>query len=519
MKTEATPLPDDTQALKSIIAERDARIEHLEERLAVLEKMIFGPKSEKRRRDESEGVQLSLFNEAEAIVAEKEIEQQVPAHTRAKPKRKPLPDDLPRVEIVHDIAEEEKVCACGAALSRIGDETSEKLDIIPAKIQVIRHIRPKYACKSCQGVEGKGPTIVIAPPPLAMIPKGIASEGLLAHIAVSKYSDALPLYRQEKMFERIGVDLSRQTMAGWMVMAAGRCAPLMDLLEGELLSGPLVNADETPIQVMNELGRENTTRSFMWVFRGGDPLKPVVFFRYHPTRSGEVPRQILSGYKGFVQTDAFSAYEGLERDLPGVKLVGCFAHVRRNFLRVVDAKGKNARPGSAETALGYVRKLYAIEKTVRASGLSPPEMLAVRKEKAGAVLEEFKAWLDKRASLSPPKGLLGNAINYALKHWPKLVRYLEDGNITPDNNLAENAIRPFVVGRKNWLFAGHPNGAQASATLYSLIETAKACGLEPWAYLRFLFEKIPHAKSECDWRQLLPQRLTPEPLTGSISDL
>ena len=203
-----------------------------------------------------------------------------------------------------------------------------------------------------------------------------------------------------------------------------------------------------------------------------------------------------------------------------VRLVGCFAHVRRNFVRVVDARGKGAgKTGSAEVALEYIRKLYAIERVARKQGLSAPELCEFRRGKAEGVLSEFKAWIDNRIRLTPPKGLLGKALGYALNHWPKLIRYLENGHITPDNNAAENAIRPFVVGRKNWLFAGHPNGAHAGATLFSLIETAKACGLEPYRYLRFLFEKLPLAQTVEDHEALLPQRLAPEQLTLSLTYL
>ncbi len=515
-------LPNNSEELKAIILNKDEIIsskdEHitiLEEQIRVLKKAIFGSKSEKHRPDEGEGgAQLHLFNEAEALVEEKkeEVPVVVPEHARQRPRRKPLPENLPRIEVIEDIEESEKVCACGAKLSRIGEDISEKLDIIPAKIQVIRTIRPKYACKSCEGVESDGPTVKIAPPPAQIIPKGIATPGLLAHVAVSKYADALPLYRQEKIFERIGVDISRSTMAGWMVMVAQGSKPVIDLLYSGLHSGPLINVDETPVQVLNEPGRANTTKSYMWVFRGGPPDKPVVLFKYSETRSGEVPRDVLAGYSGYCQTDAFSGYDGLEAAHPGIMLVGCFAHVRRNFVKVIDARGKAAKdkPGSAEVALKYIGQLYKIEKFARERELAPDGIVSLRKEKAVPVLEEFKAWMDKRLSQTPPKGLLGQALSYAITRWHKLIRYTENGYITPDNNAAENALRPFVVGRKNWLFAGHPNGAHAAATLYSLIETAKACGLDPYQYFRFLFSKLPYAQTEQDYRALLPQNLTPE---------
>lgn len=512
MTTNTPKLPKTLEELEAIIEPYESRIEYLEQRLNILEKMIFAPKSEKRHPDEDEGGrQLHLFNEAEELT-ENTVEKPVtiPEHTRQKPKRKPLPADLPRIEVIQDIEESEKVCQCGAPLSRIGEDVCEKLDIIPARVQVIRIIRPKYACKGCEGVESEGPTVKIAPPAPQIIPKGIATPGLVAHVAVSKYADALPLYRQEKIFERCGIDLSRSTMAGWMVTAAQSCRPVMELLQKKLCAGPLINVDETPVQVMKEPGRENTTKSYMWVFRGGPPEKPVVLFRYSPTRSGEVPRQVLQGYRGYCQTDAFSGYDGLEEAIEGLELVGCFVHARRNFVKVSDARGKGARKktGSAEVALGYIGKLYRIENAAREAELSPEQIQRFRIERAEPVLAEFKAWLGKRQDQTPPKGLLGMAINYTLSRWSKLVRYLENGYITPDNNAAENAIRPFVVGRKNWLFAGSPSGAEASATLYSLIETAKACGLDPYQYLRTLFEKLPYASTEAEYSALLPQDIT-----------
>jgi len=516
--TNTLILPKTTEELKAIIEPYELKIEYLEERIRILEKVIFAPKSEKRHVDEGEGgQQLHIFNEAEALVEEKTKQERVtiPEHERQRARRKPLPPDLPRIEVIEDIDESEKVCACGAELVRIGEETCEKLDIIPAKIQVVRIIRPKYACKNCEGVESEGPTVQIAPPPPQIIPKGIATPGLVAHIAVSKYVDALPLYRQEKIFARYGIELTRSTMAGWIVKAAECCNPLINLLYKELHSGPLVNVDETPLQVLNEPGRANTTKSYMWVFRGGLPDKPVILFKYSETRSGEVPREVLAGYRGYCQTDGFSGYDALEASNPGIRMVGCFSHTRRNFVKVIDARGKSAKnkPGSAEVALDYIGQLYKIEKIARQKELSPEEIVCLRKEKAVPVLEELKAWMDKRVDQTPPKGLLGQALNYALTRWHKLIRYTENGLISPDNNLVENDIRPFAVGRRNWLFAGHPNGAHAAATLYSLIATAKACGLDPYEYFRFLFSKIPYAKTEADYMALMPQNLTPEILS------
>ena len=468
MNLNLSKLPDDASVLKEFICSladshmelenknqtSRARINYLEERIRLLQNELFGRKTEKRQPPETDQVQLGLFDEPDLPEPEKADTITVPAHTRKKRGRKPLPADLPRIDVIHDIEESKKVCACGCQLSRIGQEVSEKLDIIPAKMRVIRHIRYKYACKNCEGVEDEGPTVKIAPLPVQFIPKGIATPGLVSQILVSKFEDALPFYRQEKIFARLGVDIPRSSMCGWAMKAAEYCDFIMELLHRKILFGPLINIDETPVQVLKEPGRSNTKKSYMWVFRGGSPDKPVLIYQYHPTRSGKVPNEFLKDYQGYIQTDAYAGYDALGRR-PGIYHVGCWAHARRKFMEVVKA-------GSG-------------------------------------------------------KGLLGKAVSYTLKNWPLLVRYLEKGYITPDNNAAENAIRPFVVGRKNWLFSGHPNGASASSCLYSLIETAKACGLKPYDYLRYLFDSIPFAKTESDYEKLLPQNLTPEEIENFTS--
>ena len=295
MNIDATTLPEDHDALKAMIIEfakneasYQKRIEHLEERIRLLTNEIFGRKSEKHVPEPDQN-QLSLFAQAEPEPEPIIEEVTVPEHTRKKRGRKPLPKDLPVKEVIHDIAEDEKTCGCGAHMTRCGEEVSQKLDIIPAKMEVIRHIRYKYACKSCQGVEDDGPTIRIAPVPPHLIPKGIATPGLVAHILVSKFEDALPFYRQEKIFDRLGVEIPRATMCGWAIKVADQCKVLLQMIGNGIRSGPLINIDETPFQVMNEQGRANTTKSHMWVFRGGPPGKIAVLHLYHPTRSGDVP--------------------------------------------------------------------------------------------------------------------------------------------------------------------------------------------------------------------------------------
>jgi transposase len=517
MNLKVNNLPEDPAALKQIVAEligeyqrSQEKIQHLEEYVRLLQKEIFGRKSEKHPLP-PDGDQLLLFDPPaeDTYQARDEAEIPVAGHVRKKRGRKPLPADLPRVDVIHDLAESEKRCPCGCDLKRIGEEVSEKLDYVPATLQVERHIRYKYACPDCEGVEDDGPTVKIAPVPPQLIEKSIATGGLLAHIVCSKFEDALPLYRQEKMFARLGVELPRSTMCTWLFKVAEKHRRLTALLLGEIRSGPVVNADETTIQVLQEPARADTSKSYMWLFRGGDPEHPSLVFQYHPTRSGQVPLEVLSGYRGYVQCDAYNGYEALGRE-KGVTLVGCWAHARRTFDKVIKARRGKKKLGTAETAIAYIGKLYQIEKKARELELDAAGICHLRRLEAAPVLDEFKEWLETKAPLTPPKGLLGKAIHYTLNNWDRLVRYLEDGRLRPDNNLAENAIRPFVVGRKNWLFAGHPNGADAAAFYYSLIETAKANGLKPYDYLRYLFDRLPLAETDEDYRKLLPQYLNPE---------
>ncbi|MGD9660562.1 MAG: IS66 family transposase [Porticoccaceae bacterium] len=496
-------------------ADQQQHIAQLEQRIRLLNLIIYGPKSEKKPRT-GQAQQLSLFDEAEQTAEEHKPqtfeEACAPAGTRRKRGRRPIPADLPRVEIIHDLPESEKACPCGAVLVRIGEEVSEKLDIVPAKIQVVRHIRPKYACRTCEGVEDDGPTVKTAPMPPQIIPQGIVTPGLLAHVAVAKYADALPLYRQEDQFARLGLDISRGTLAGWMIRVAKACEPLIDMAIAEIRSGPIVNMDETTVQVLAEPGRANTSKSFMWVARGGIPEKPVVLFRYHPTRAGSVAAEILGDFKGYLQTDGYSGYEALgERE--GLRHLGCLAHVRRKFVEIEKSAGKKAKGGTAHAVLDLIGKLYGVERQAEKQKLDPEQTKALRVEQSRPILDKLKALLDARVATTPPKSLLGKAIGYALKQWERLVVYLEDGRLRPDNNLAENAIRPFAVGRKNWLFSGHPRGADASAAIYSLIETAKANGLEPYRYLRHLFEHLPAATTDAQRNALLPQHINPQNLT------
>jgi transposase len=517
MRLELESLPENESISKQQVLALVGRIEekhqlqidYLEEQLRLLRNELFGRKSEKPIREDRD--QLRLFAQSDApLPSEPDAEEEqicISSHSRKKRGRKPLPEHLPRVDIIHDLDAADKMCACGHQMSRIGQDECEKLDYIPAKIQVERHIRYKYACKHCEGVESDGATVKIAPPPAQLIPKSNATPGLLAHIFTAKFADALPLYRQQKIFARLGLHLPRSTMANWGIEASVRCRPLIDLLQQEIRGGPLINVDETVLQVLKEPGRRNTSTSYMWLYRGGPPNKSALVYQYAPSRSGQVAEAFVGDYQGFIQSDAFAGYERFEKK-PGIRLMGCWAHARRKFVAVVKAKKKirskrkNTR-SLADEAVTFIGQLYRIEKQAREHELSSEQIGRLRQAEAQPVLEQFKQWLDAKAALVPPKSLLGKAIAYSLNNWQRLIVYVEDGRLKPDNNAAENAIRPFVVGRKNWLFAGHPRGAEASATFFSLIETAKANGLEPYAYLKHVFEQLP-LTNEKDYPKLLP---------------
>ncbi len=522
MYLELESLPDNESISKQqvlalvghIEEKHQAQIDYLEEQLRLLRNELFGRKSEKPTREDRD--QLLLFAPSDAPVPSdpdtEEEQVSVSSHSRKKRGRKPLPEHLPRVDVIHDLNEEDKMCGCGHLMSRIGQDECEKLDYIPAKVQVERHIRYKYACKHCEGVESDGPTIKIAPLPAQLLPKSNATAGLLAHIFTSKFTDALPLYRQQKIFARIGLDLSRSTMANWGIETACRCRLLIDLLAQEIRGGPLINVDETTLQVLKEPGRRNTSKSYMWLYRGGPIDKPALVSQYAPSRSGQIAEDVIGDYQGFIQSDAFAGYDRFEKK-PGIRLMGCWAHARRKFVAVVKAKkkirSKRNPKGLADEAVAFISRLYRIEKQAREQKLSFDQIGKLRQEKALPVLKQFKQWLDDKKPIEPPKSLLGKAIGYSLDNWQRLIVYVEDGRLKPDNNAAENAIRPFVVGRKNWLFAGHPRGAESGATFFSLIETAKANGLEPYAYLKYVFEKLP-LTDEKNYPKLLPGNIDPE---------
>lgn len=499
-----------TQEKNQLNAEKEKlseKVIRIEERLKLFQIQMYGRKSEKISKEDA--LQMRLFDELEMILEEPEPKASetttIKEHTRKRGGRKKLPDHLERRDEVHDLSTEEKTCECGCLKKRIGEEITEKLEVIPPDVFVRRIVRPKYACKSCaESGDEERKAITIAPLPPQIIPKSYASPSLLAFMFTAKFEDALPFYRQEKQFARLNILIDRKNLSNWAIKVAAACEKIEELLWQEVLSGPVIQVDETPVQVLSELNRKDTSLSYMWVFRGGPPEKPIILYKYHPTRSKEIPELYLCDYQGFLQTDGYAAYDALgSKD--GIRHTTCWAHTRRYFNQARKASKKNSTAGKG---LEKIRKLYKIEKELRAQNLSAQEFQKKRAELVQPVFDDLKAWLDSTNGKVPPKSLTGKAITYALNQWHKLIRYIESPYLTPDTNHVENAIRPFTVGRKNWLFAGSPRGAFASAMLYSLIQTAKASDLNPYLYLKYIFEKSPDAKSKDDVKSLLPQNLT-----------
>jgi transposase len=466
---------------------------------------------------------MGLFNEAETLcdeaADEEEVGIEVPAHTRRKRGgRRPLPAFLPRVEILHDLTEDEKVCGNDPSHSLvvIGEDRLEQLDFIPATARVKVHVRPKYACPKCKdGVE-------TAPMPPQPIPKSMATPSLLAQVAVSKYVDGAPLYRQEAMFRRIGVDLSRATLASWMIKMGELTQPLMNRFLQYIRDCDYVLADESPFQVLKEDCKLATTSSYLWALRGGEAARPLLYYEYAPTREAEVINRMLDGFQGYLQTDGYSGYDALGEQL-GINHVGCFAHARRKFDEALRGKSKNKKKSSgakqslARQGLSKISKLYEYERLWRDA--TPEERYAHRQEKTKAKLEELHLWCLASIGRVSPKSLTGKALTYLKNQWPKLERILDDGRIALDTNAIERCIRPFAIGRKNWLFADTPKGATASANLYSLVETAKANGHDPWLYLEAIFEKLPAATSDDDIDALLPWRIELRAVQGDAARL
>ena len=496
-------------------AQFDARVQALYEQIRLARQRMFG------RSSESHSGQGWLFNEAEAEADATDVpeasdtadqrlvsgqdcaaptmqgaESAKPGVQKARGKRRPLPAELPRIDLFHEIPETERQCACGALMKPIAEDISEQIDIVPMQIRVLRHHRKRYAC-TCGTCAPR-----TAPPAPQVLPKSMASSDLLAMLLTTKYVDGLPLARFEYVLARSGIIVPRHTLARWVIGCAKALQPVVNLLRDSLLEQDLIYMDETSIQVLKEANRAPSTQSYMWVQRGGPPEREVILFDYDPSRAGTVPLRLLADWQGYLMTDGYEGYAGIAAQA-GVTHLACWVHARRYFVDALKVQG-NPKQGRAHQALAYIAQLYAIEKQIR--GASPADRVRARQTQSRAVLESLRTWLNETLPGTPPKSALGQALAYLHKYWHRLIRYIERADLPIDNNPAENAIRPFVVGRKAWLFSDTTAGAHASALIYSLIETAKANGLDPYTWLRHVLQHIPNATTLEHYEALLPWR-------------
>ncbi len=468
-------------AMKALVAGLYAQIEHLKLVIAKLRRMQFGRKSEKVSRH-IEQLELQLEGLA-AAVAEPARAVQEPAAEEASPattgKRRSLPEHLRRE--VHTHLPEEKSCpSCGGTMRKFGEDVSEMLEYIPASFLVIRHVRPKLSCACCS-------CVVQAPAPARPVDRGLAGPGLLAHVLTAKFADHLPLYRQSQMYAREGVDLDRSTLAKWVGEASALMEPLVEALRRYVMATDKLHGDDTPLPVLAP-GNGKTKTARFWTYvrdsrPSGDAAPPAVWFTYSPDRKGEHPQRHLANFRGVLQADAYAGFNKLYED-GAIQEAPCMAHIRRKFFDVMEA----TQSAIATEAVERIAPLYKIEEEIR--GRSPDERRAVRNAKARPLLESMRDWLEASLSKLPRKSETAAAIHYALGRWDALIRYLDDGRIELDNLIAERALRPVAVGRRNYLFAGSDNGGRRAAIVYSLIGSAKMNGLDPEAYLRHVLGRI-----------------------------
>ena len=485
-------------AAKDVIIENNKLIiEQLQEALKIALARQYG-RSAERYVDPN---QIDLFDEAETgVIIDNDSGEviNVPGHTRTKKrgKRQPLPDYLPREIVEHQLPDSELILPNGLRYEIIGKEESEQLDVIPQDVRVIKHVRYKYAVK---GYEEYG--VKTAAIKGQAIPKSIASNGLLAHIVQAKYSYHLPLYRQQRIWRELEVDLSRASMCRWMIVLGEKVTPVVDDIMAQIKQLPYIQADETPVTVLKD--KDNLAGShqgYMWVYNNTEGC----VYKYG-SRAGAHVKSELDDYQGYVQSDAYAGYDILfGKDSHRIN-VGCWAHARRKYMDVIKALGKNAPKGVAHGIVELIAKLYAIESWAVKGSLTNQELKEQRQLKAKPILDTIKNRLDDIIHRTPPKGLLGKAIGYTLNNWKSLSVYVEEGYIPIDNNAAENKIRPFAVGRKNWLFTGHSESAQASANLFTLVENAKLYNLKVFDYLQYVFDRIGDAKTDKDYERLTPK--------------
>lgn len=493
-------LPDDIDALKAIIAMMEDRNTRLERLVEAFRQAMFGRKSEKLDPDQFELTLEDVEAGIAGIEAEKEACDVTPSASRKAPRpvnRGSLPKHLPRIDIV--VEPEEASCACGGAMHVIGEDVSERLDVIPTQFRVIVTRRPKYGCRSCET------GVVQAPAPARLIQGGLPTEAMVANVLVSKYADHLPLYRQAQIYRRQGIDLDRSTLAHWVGRAAFELKPIFKRLVIELKQSTKLFMDETRAPVLDP-GRRRTKTGYFWALArderpwgGTDP--PGVAYCYAPGRGGEHAEAFLKGFSGVLQVDGYSGYNRLtraDRECGPLRLAYCWAHARQKLHEI--AKSKSAP--IAEDGLRRIAEIYRIEAGIR--GLSAEARLAIRRARSTPLVDAFGDWVEEHRARVSAKSPLGEALRYIFKLWDGLRLFLEDGRVELDSNAVERAIRPIALNRKNALFAGHDVGAENWGVIASLIETAKLNAVEPHAYLAQTLEALVNGHRQSNIQALLP---------------
>ncbi|TCW78862.1 IS66 family transposase [Burkholderia sp. SRS-46] len=472
---------------------RQTRIDQLTHELSVLKRLQFGKRSERLDAE-----QMSLLDEAidaDLAALEAELEQLRPAtpaaEERQKPKRALLPPNLPRTDVHHE--PEDTTCPCGCQRERVGEDISEKLDYAPGVFTVERHIRGKWACRHCG-------TLIQAPVSPHVIDKGIPTTGLLAQVLVAKYGDHLPLYRQERIFARAGLAIPQSTLGAWVGVCGVRLQPLVDALREALLQQDVLHADETPVQMLAP-GKGKTHRAYLWAYSTTPfaDLKTVVY-DFADSRAGEHARKFLGAWCGKLMCDDYSGYKA-SFEL-GITEIGCVAHARRKFYEL----HVNHQSQIAEQALKYFGALYDVERDV--AELKPDRRQAIRRQRSRPVADALHAWMVTQRKLVAEGSAIAKALDYSLKRWEALMRYLDDGRVPIDNNWLENQIRPWATGRSNWLFAGSLRAGQRAAAIMSLIRSAQLNGHDPYVYLKDVLTRLPTHRAD-DIASLLPHRWAP----------
>lgn len=502
MKNEVEQLKKEITELKENNAFLQRQNQWLLEQIALGKRKLFGSSSEKLTKEELEAQFSLLFNELEYHLDEAIKEQRVKEHTRKKKEYTldKLPEGMP-LEVVEHRPEEAACPACGAEMEQIGMEVRRTLVMKPAEVFIREDQYFTYACPKCKAEEIEVP-VVKAEKELAVIPGSFASPEALAHLMVQKFTMMVPLYRQEQELRRRGIPLSRQTMSNWLVRASEDwLSPVYEELHRQLVSGDILHADETTLQVLREPGKSAQSKSYMWLYRtGGDAEHPIVLYDYRPNRKAENAQRFLDGFSGWLHVDGYQGYKKLSEN---IRTVGCWAHARRKFDEAVESLPKPEQADSAALeGQRYCTQLFLLEEKWKE--LSPEERHKQRQEQAKPILDALLTWAQGKNAA--PKSALGKAIYYLKEQWPYLIRYLDDGRLELSNNRAERSIKPFVMGRKNWLFANTPSGARASAVIYSLMETAKENGLDPYKYLVWLLQEAPKlSRADAQW----PSRFLP----------